>query len=198
MVSDSDPAWLYVFAHGAGAGMSHPFMASFSFALAERGIASLRFNFPYMENRKKRPDPPAVAQRAVKQAIESARIASPGARILAGGKSFGGRMTSQLISTGDISDVKALVFAGFPLHPAGAPGVERAAHLSHIKLPMLFLQGTRDALAELSLIQRICNDLPTATLLTFEGADHGFKGGRKDFIPLLADGVQSWLAGLPV
>ena len=195
LLGDENAEWLYVFAHGAGAGMHHPFMLKLSQALAEGGIASLRYNFPYMENSKKRPDPPAVAHLTVKRSIQFARDMRPKAMILAGGKSFGGRMTSQLMSTEDLG-ARGIVFVGFPLHPSGAPGVDRAAHLTDGKVPMLFLQGTRDALAELSLIEQVCSSLPLATLEKFEGADHSFKSGKKDFIPVLSDAVRSWVSTL--
>lgn len=196
MLADDNAEYLYVFAHGAGAGMNHPFMARFAMALAGRGIASLRFNFPYMEKGRKRPDAPAVAHLTIKRAIGFACSVNSRAKIIAGGKSFGGRMTSQLMSKGDSMGVKGLIFVGFPLHAAGSPDVERAAHLSDVNVPMLFLQGTRDALAEQRLIQQVCNSLPLATLNMFEGADHGFKSGKSDLIPLLADTVSAWISGL--
>lgn len=188
--------FLYVFAHGAGAGMTHPFMEKLSQTLAEHGIGSLRYNFPYMENGKARPDPPAIAQKTVARAIDTAAELFPGVPLLAGGKSFGGRMTSHVaIKTLD-PVVRGLVFVGFPLHAAGKPGRERADHLSGIKLPMLFLQGTRDALAQIDLIKEVCAQLPAAALHTFEGADHSFKAGKRDLIPELAEAVTSWSSKL--
>ena len=187
--------FLYVFAHGAGAGMNHPFMTRLSEALYDHHIGTLRFNFPYMQNGKKRPDPPALAQLAVKRAIETAANLFPGKPLLAGGKSFGGRMTSQLIAKEPLP-VKGLVFVGFPLHPAGAPATDRAAHLSAVSIPMLFLQGTRDALAEISLIQKVCSSLPGSTLKTFEGADHSFKAGKADLLPAIAGSVHRWASAL--
>ncbi|HEU5147071.1 MAG TPA: alpha/beta family hydrolase [Chryseosolibacter sp.] len=183
---------LYVFAHGAGAGMNHPFMTKLSQALAEQGIGSLRYNFPYMENGKKRPDAPAIAQRTVIRAVETAIELFTGIPLLAGGKSFGGRMTSHAASASFDAAVKGLVFVGFPLHAAGQPGTGRAEHLANVKIPMLFLQGTRDALAQIDLIRQVCAKLPAATLREFEGADHSFKAGKQDLIPALADAVAAW------
>lgn len=183
---------LYVFAHGAGAGMNHPFMVKLSSALANGGIGSLRYNFPYMENGKKRPDPPAIAERTVVRAVETAIDLFPDVPLLAGGKSFGGRMSSQAASKGIHAAVKGLVFTGFPLHAAGKPDIERAAHLASIHLPMLFLQGTRDALARIDLIRQVCAKLPAATLQEFDGADHSFKAGKRDLIPALAEAVILW------
>ena len=195
LVSGDDMRFLYVFAHGAGAGMDHPFMVRLAKALYDHHIGTLRYNFPYMQNGKKRPDTPAVAHLAVKRAIETAMNMFPSKPLLAGGKSFGGRMTSQLIAEDPLS-VKGLVFVGFPLHPAGSPGIERADHLKDVKIPMLFLQGTRDALAHHELIQKVTGTLPGATLKTFEGADHSFRAGKKDLIPALADSVHGWVSAL--
>jgi len=184
--------FLYVFAHGAGAGMSHPFMVNLSKALAKLRIGTLRYNFPYLEKGKKRPDPPAIAERTVSKAIEIAAELFPNIPLLAGGKSFGGRMTSQLLSKMESPPVKGIVFAGFPLHAAGKPGTDRAAHLADISVPMLFLQGTRDALAQIGLIGKVTADLPSATLHEFEGADHSFKAGKQDLIPTLAQSIRDW------
>ncbi|HET9485951.1 MAG TPA: alpha/beta family hydrolase [Chryseosolibacter sp.] len=183
---------LFVFAHGAGAGMNHPFMVRLSQALAEVKIGTLRFNFPYMEKGSKRPDPPAVAEKSVNSAIEVAHEMFSDLPLLAGGKSFGGRMTSQALSKYLHPSVRGLVFTGFPLHPAGKPGMERAAHLTGIGLPMLFLQGTRDALADVGLITEVCGRYPLATLKLFEGADHSFKAGKQDLIPSLAAAIREW------
>lgn len=183
--------FLYVFAHGAGAGMNHPFMVRLSGALYDHRIATLRYNFPYMQSGKKRPDPPAIAELTVKRAIEKGMELFPDKPLLAGGKSFGGRMTSQLVAK-DPLPVKGLVFVGFPLHAPGNPGIERAQHLSHVNVPMLFLQGTRDALADLQLLKKVCGRLAGATLKTFEGADHSFKAGKTDLIPSLAESVHQW------
>lgn len=192
VIAGTEMKALYVFAHGAGAGMNHPFMTKLSGALAEGGIGSLRYNFPYMENSKKRPDPPAIAEKAVVRAVETAIDLFPEVPLLAGGKSFGGRMTSQAASKGMNAAVKGLVFTGFPLHAAGKPGTGRAAHLASVHLPMLFLQGTRDALAQIDLIRQVCATLPAATLDEFQGADHSFKAGKQDLIPALAEAVIRW------
>jgi predicted alpha/beta-hydrolase family hydrolase len=192
LLTDDSVKFLYVFAHGAGAGMNHPFMVSLSEALAALGIGTLRYNFPYMEKGGKRPDPPAIAEKTVARAIEKAEALSSGIPLLAGGKSFGGRMTSQTLAKSPDINVTGLVFVGFPLHAAGKPGIERAGHLSNVVQPMLFLQGTRDALADISLMESVCDGLPRATLHKFEGADHSFKAGKQNLIPSLASAVQTW------
>jgi len=175
----------FVFAHGAGAGMAHSFMGAFAAGLYERGIASLRYQFPYMEKRSKRPDPPAIAQATVRAAVAEAGRRCPGLTLIAGGKSFGGRMTSQAQASAPLEGVRGLVFAGFPLHPAGKPSSDRAKHLADIHIPMLFLQGARDALAEVALIEPVVKRLgPPATLHLVDGADHSFhvlaRSGRND------------------
>lgn len=192
ITTGAEISFLYVFAHGAGAGMNHPFMVKLSDALADLGVATMRYNFPYMEKGKKRPDPPAISEKTVRRAIETADAKLPGVRILAGGKSFGGRMTSQALATSPDQPVQGIVFVGFPLHAAGSPGTERAAHLKRIVQPMLFLQGTRDALADLTLMESVCSELRLATLHKFEGADHSFKAGKQDLIPALANAVKAW------
>jgi uncharacterized protein len=179
------PRACYVFAHGAGAGMTHSFMEAFANGLSERGIASLRYQFPYMEKGSKRPDPPAIARAAVRAAVAKAAEIFPGVALIAGGKSFGGRMTSQAQAAAPLPGVRGLVFGGFPLHPAGKPSIERADHLAAIKLPMLFLQGSRDTLAEVALIEGVVKRLGRlATLHLVEGADHSFhvlaRSGRND------------------
>src|ERR1700704_3786082 len=157
-----------VLAHGAGAGMAHPFMAAVAAELADRGIAALRYQFPYMEERRKRPDPPKVAHAAVRAAVATARRRVGELALFAGGKSFGGRMTSQAQADAPLAGVRGLIFLGFPLHPAGRPSEERAKHLFDIRIPMLFLQGSRDALAELPLLQPLCEALGArATLRLF-------------------------------
>ncbi len=175
----------FVFAHGAGAGMTHPFMQAVAAGLGERGIATLRYQFPYMEKGGRRPDPPAIAHAAVRAAVAQARRCCPGLPLIAGGKSFGGRMTSQAQATAPLDGVRGLAFLGFPLHPAGKPSSDRARHLAEIDVPLLFLQGTRDSLAELKLLEPVVKGLGRlATLHVVEGADHSFhvpaRSGRND------------------
>ena len=190
----------YVLAHGAGAGMEHPFMRAVAAGLAERDIATLRYQFPYMEEGRKRPDPPAVAQTAVRAAAAEAQRRLPELPLFAGGKSFGARMTSQAQAAEPLSGVRGLVFLGFPLHPAGRPSQIRARHLSDVRIPMLFLQGMRDSLAELSELEPMCHALGSrATLKLFEHADHSFhvpvKSGRKDdeIRAELLDTLAAWI-----
>lgn len=192
IISQERMEFLFVFAHGAGAGMNHPFMVNLSRAMAARGMGTLRYNFPYMEKGSKRPDPPAIAEKTVKSAITRASKLFPDLPILAGGKSFGGRMTSQALAKEMDLPVKGIIFVGFPLHPAGSPSTERALHLKEIAQPMLFLQGTRDALANMTLIESVCKGLPLASLHKFDGADHSFKAGKQDLIPALAETVREW------
>lgn len=193
----------YVFAHGAGAGMAHPFMAAMANALAEKRIATLRYQFPYMEQGSKRPDPPKVAHAAVRAAVAEASRQMPGVVLIAGGKSFGGRMTSQAQAIDPLPGVRGLAFTGFPLHPAGRPSEERAQHLDGVAIPMLFLQGARDDLAESALIENVVARLGArATLKTFEDADHSFhvpaRSGRKDadVIDGLALAIAGWAYSL--
>lgn len=190
----------YVFAHGAGAGMDHAFMAAIAQGLAERGIATLRFNFPYMERGSKRPDQPAVAHAAVRAAVAEASRRLPGLPLFAGGKSFGGRMTTQAQALEPLPGVLGIALVGFPLHPAGKPSIERAAHLAGVELPMLFLQGTRDGLAALDLITQTTASLGRrATLHIVEGADHAFhvlvRSGRDDaqVREELLDTMAAWM-----
>ena len=190
----------YVFAHGAGAGMTHPFMAAVAAELGERGIATLRYQFPYMEARARRPDPPKIAQAAVRAAVAAARRSVGELALFAGGKSFGGRMTSQAQAEAPLDGVRGLVFAGFPLHPAGKPSRERAEHLSRVNVPMLFLQGTRDALAALDQLRPMCRALgQRATLKLFEDADHSFhvpaRTGRTDadVRAAILDALAAWI-----
>lgn len=187
------PKAIYVFAHGAGANMQHTFMKELSAELANCNIATLRYNFLYMEQKKKRPDFPAVAHQAVAAAITKVHELFPHVPVFAGGKSFGGRMTSQYLAKHATEFVKGIVFVGFPLHPAGKPAIERAEHLKDISIPMLFLQGTRDTLAELNLITEVTQSLPTATLIKYEGADHSFKSGKQKLIPVLAHEISAWI-----
>ena len=175
----------YVMAHGAGAGMAHPFMAAVADGLARRGVATLRYEFPYMAAGSRRPDRPALAHATVRAAVEAAAVLVPSLPLFAGGKSFGGRMTSGAQAAAPLPGVRGLVFLGFPLHPAGKPSVIRAAHLAAIAIPMLFLAGTRDALADINLLVPAVEQLgDRATLGIIEGADHSFhvpaKSGRND------------------
>jgi uncharacterized protein len=181
------------FAHGAGAGMGHAFMTGVSKALAQHDIGTVRFNFPYMENKKGRPDVPAVAEKTIESVLNEIKIRYPKTNIFASGKSFGGRMTSGFISKGNPDFVNGIIFFGFPLHAPGKPSVARAEHLSNVKRPMLFLQGSRDALADLTLIKELISTLPLATLRVFEGADHSFKAGKKDFMPQLVEATVEWI-----
>jgi len=179
------PSACYVLAHGAGAGMTHPFMAAMAHGLADRGIASLRYQFPYMERGSKRPDAQKIAHATVRAAVTEARRRLSDLPLFAGGKSFGGRMTSQAQAASPLPGVRGIVFLGFPLHPVGRPSDERAAHLFEVRLPMLFLQGTRDALADMPLVQALAEHLGArATLRLFQNADHSFhvpaSTGRKD------------------
>jgi uncharacterized protein len=190
----------YVLAHGAGAGMTHPFLEAVAEGLGERGVATLRYQFPYMEQRGKRPDPPALAQATVRAAVAVAARQLPGLPLIAGGKSFGGRMTSQAQAAAALPDVRGLAFLGFPLHPAGRPSDERAKHLFDVRMPLLFLQGTRDALADLALLQPVIERLGAgATLRLFPEADHSFhvpaRTGRKDaeVMQEMLDAMAEWI-----
>jgi predicted alpha/beta-hydrolase family hydrolase len=175
----------YVMAHGAGAGMAHPFLTAVANGLAERGVATLRYQFPYMERGAKRPDPPQLAQSTVRAAVDEATRLLPGLALFAGGKSFGARMTSQAQAISPLPGVCGLVFLGYPLHPPGRPSDERGEHLFEVQIPMLFLQGARDKLAELPLLQPLVARLgERATLTLFADADHSFhvpaRTGRDD------------------
>ncbi len=190
----------YVLAHGAGAGMMHPFMAEVANGLAERRIATLRYQFPYMERGSKRPDASKLAQATVRAAVIEASRLLPGLAMIAGGKSFGGRMTSQAQAETPLPGVRGLVFLGFPLHPPGRPSDERAEHLFEVEIPMLFLQGTRDALADIRLMRQLAEQLGTrATLKLFEDADHSFhvpaRAGCKDadIRSKMLDAFSGWL-----
>jgi predicted alpha/beta-hydrolase family hydrolase len=174
-----------VLAHGAGAGMEHPFMAAVAAGLARRNIAILRYQFPYMERGSKRPDPPQLAHASVRAAVKEAQCLLPDLPLFAGGKSFGGRMTSQAQAAAPLPGVRGLIFLGFPLHPAGRPSHVRAKHLAEVRMPMLFLQGSRDALAALDELHPVCEALGgRATLKVFADADHSFhvpaRSGRND------------------
>ena len=191
----------YVLAHGAGAGMNHSFLAAIADGLAERGVATLRYQFLYMEQGSKRPDAPNVAHAAVRAAVAEAARLLPRLPLFAGGKSFGGRMTSQAQAAFPLPGVRGLVFLGFPLHPAGRPSVERAEHLSDVHVPMLFLQGTRDELADVELLRNVTGGLgERAELKLFPDADHSFhvpaRSGRKDdqVREELLDTMAVWIA----
>jgi hypothetical protein len=195
-----DDAWaVCVLAHGAGAGMRHRFMEAIAGALAARGVATLRYQFPYLELGSRRPDPPGVLEATVRAAVAKARELAPGLPLVAGGKSLGGRMTSNAMARRSIDGVRGLVFLGFPLHPPKQPDTARAEHLAQVQTPMLFLQGTRDTLADLDLITGVAERLgPRATLHVVEGADHSFsvlrRSGRTDAQVLdeLADTITDW------
>ena len=192
----------YVLAHGAGVGMRHKFMAAVAHGLAQRGIATLRYQFPYMERGSKRPDSPKVAQAAVRAAVAKAQELLPGVRLIAGGKSYGGRMTSQAQAEAPLEGVRGLAFLGFPLHAPGQPSDARAEHLSRVEIPMLFLQGTRDDFADLDYIKPLVKRLGVrATLKLFEDADHSFhvpaKSGRTDaeVMTELLNTLTEWIEG---
>lgn len=201
--SPADPVACYVFAHGAGAGMAHSFMAAVAEGLGARGIATLRYQFPSMEQGRKRTDPPPVAHAAVRAAVAQAAQRFGSLPLFAGGKSFGGRMTSQAQALDPLPGVAGLVFVGFPLHPAGTPSTARADHLSDVRVPMLFVQGTRDALADLASIRAVVSKLgPAATMMEIAEADHAFhvlrRSGRSDEEVLveLLDGIAGWIRAL--
>ncbi|MDO9711624.1 alpha/beta hydrolase family protein [Paracraurococcus lichenis] len=191
---------LLVLAHGAGAGMEHPFMAAVAAGLAARRIATLRYQFPFMEAGSKRPDRPALAEAAVRAAVAAATERAPDLPLFAGGKSFGGRMTSQAQAAGPLPGLRGIVFLGFPLHAAGTPSDLRAEHLARVQVPMLFLQGTRDALADLGLLRSVVAGLGTrATLHEIAGADHSFhvpvRSGRTEVqvLDAMLDALAGWM-----
>jgi predicted alpha/beta-hydrolase family hydrolase len=198
-----DNAWLlYVLAHGAGAGMRHRFMQAVSERLAGAGVATLRYQFPYLEAGSKRPDPPGLLEATVRAAVAEGHRLAEGLPLIAGGKSMGGRMTSQAAAgKSGLDDVRGLVFLGFPLHAPGQPNTKRAAHLESVPQPMLFMQGTRDTLADLTLITEVTSGLPLATLHVVEGADHSFdvlkRSGRtaEEVMSEIVDTVSAWARG---
>jgi uncharacterized protein len=204
MIRPAEARACYVFAHGAGAGMTHPFMETFAAGLGDRGIASLRYQFPYMEKGSRRPDPPAVAHATVRAAVAEAGRNCPGLPLIAGGKSFGGRMTSQAQAIAPLAGVRGLAFLGFPLHPAGKPSSDRAKHLAEVRVPMLFMQGTRDTLAEVTLIESVVNSLPSASLHLVREADHSFhvlaRSGRNDreVMKEILDTFSTWTGAIEV
>src|SRR5438105_6662878 len=176
LTAPADARVLLVLAHGAGAGMRHPFLEHAAQLFAQHGIATYRYEFPYMQAKKSRPDSPAVAEAAVREAVTAAAREGLDLPLIAGGKSFGGRMTSQAHSKEPLPGVRGLVFLGFPLHPPGRPGITRAEHLSAVRVPMLFLQGTRDEFAQLDLLRGVIQQLgDRATLHVIEEGDHSFK-----------------------
>lgn len=200
LLSPEDPRALYVYGHGAGAGMEHPFMEASARALAERSLATFRYNFPYMELRRGRPDRTALLVQTVRAAVEAAAASLPGIPLLAGGKSMGGRMSSEAQAEAPLPGVLGLIFVGFPLHRPKRAGTERATHLARVKLPMLFLQGTRDEMADAELMRAVTGELGvSATLHAVEGADHGFhvlkRSGRTDaeVMTELADRIDRWI-----
>jgi predicted alpha/beta-hydrolase family hydrolase len=203
LIQPADARACYVLAHGAGAGMRHASMDKIAEGLSDRGIATFRFNFPYMEKKLGRPDQPAVAHAAIRAAVAEAARLCPGLKLVAGGKSFGGRMTSQAQSKAPLPDVKGLAFLGFPLHADKKPSTERAEHLEQVNIPMLFLQGTRDGLADLGLLKPVVEGLGSkATLHEVEGGDHSFavlkKSGRTNDEALteVLDTLAAWIVAL--
>jgi predicted alpha/beta-hydrolase family hydrolase len=197
------PRACFAFAHGAGAGMTHAFMATVTSGLAERGVATLRYQFPYMEKGSKRPDPPGIAHAAVRAAVAAAAQRCEGVPLIAGGKSFGGRMTSQAQAKAPLERIVGLAFFGFPLHAAGKPSSERGDHLYDVKIPMLFLQGTGDKLAELDQLKPVLKKLGSrASLHLVEAADHSFhvpaRSGRKDaeVMTEILDAFVAWIAAI--
>ena len=209
LLRPDDANWLLVFAHGAGAGVHHPFMAHLADQLGGCGVATLRYHFPYMQHRRKRPDPPAVLTETIRAAVAAASETSPDLPLLAGGKSLGGRMTSLAVAdersapSPGIASIRGLVLFGFPLHPAGRPGTQRAEHLARVRIPMLFLQGTRDALADLALLRPLCDTLmPLSTLHVVDGGDHSFHVLKRfgktdaDVLAELARTVAAWADAL--
>lgn len=203
LTAPEEPRALFVMAHGAGAGMAHPFMAAVATGLGERGVATLRYQFPYMEAGSKRPDRPAIAHATVRAAMEKATRLLPGVPLLAGGKSFGARMTTQAQAERPLPDVIGLVAFGFPLHVAGTPSDDRARHLANVRIPMLFLQGDRDALADTGLLVPATQKLgDLATLHFLQGADHSFhvlaRSGHTDaqVMSEALDAMVVWLTGL--
>lgn len=203
LLAPADAKTCFLLAHGAGAGMRHSFMETIAIGLSERRVATLRYQFPYMEKGSRRPDSPALAHATVRAAVAEAKVRCPDLKLIAGGKSFGGRMTSQAQALVPLDGVCGLVFLGFPLHPAGKPSLDRAKHLSDVQVSMLFVQGTRDALADFSLMQNMVAELGAkASLLKVDQADHSFhvpaKSGRNDIDVLneVLDSVAEWCSEL--
>ena len=188
--------YVLVLAHGAGAGMDHPFMKGLALELEKLNVTTVRYNFPYMENKKGRPDSPAVATATVAAVVQKVQTLFPKLPLFVSGKSFGGRMTSQWVSAEKPEGVKGIAFYGFPLHRPGAPSAERAEHLYKIELPLLFLSGTKDALSDLVLLTGVCKKLKRSTLVTFEKADHSFKAGKENLLPKLAAVTVGWMEAI--
>lgn len=180
-------------AHGAGANMHHAFLKSLAQELAENEILTVRFNFPYMEKGRKMPDRYPVASKVIRAVLEEINRRYPDLPLFAGGKSFGGRMSSQTLAETPLSYIGGVVFFGFPLHAANQPSLNRADHLNDVTVPMLFLQGTRDALADNDLIYQVCERLPSATLVRIEGADHSFNKGKPAMLKMLCSHTVDWL-----
>ena len=202
LLRPGDAKWLYVLGHGAGAGMHHVFLETVARKLAERDVATLRYQFPYTENGKRRPDSPPVLQTTIRAALEKAVELAPDLPLVAGGKSMGGRLTSVVAAKDRPEALRGLVFLGFPLHAPGRPSDARAAHLTDVRAPMLFLQGTRDKLADLSLLEPVCKKLgKRATLHIVEGGDHSFKVPKRtgrteeEVFDELADTIAGWAKG---
>ena len=193
LIAPEQPKAIVALAHGAGAGMNHPFMTALANELGRLNIATLRFNFPFTEQKKRRPDFPAVAHKTIEVAINNAHELFSNIPLFVSGKSFGGRMSSQYLSKSQPDFVKGIIFFGFPLHPPGKLTVDRAEHLKDVRVPMLFLQGTRDELAVWNLIEKVTGELSVATLVKLEGANHAFKSGKENLIPVLAMATGEWI-----
>ena len=193
LIAGQESKCIMVLAHGAGAGMHHSFMVTLAQSLAVEGITTLRFNFPFTENKKGRPDTPAVAHQTIEAAILKAQKLFPKLPLFVAGKSFGGRMTSQYMAANHNDAVKGIIFYGFPLHAPGKPSIERAEHLKDVRAPMLFLQGSRDEFATWKLITKVCSSLPLAELIKIEGANHGFKAGKQDIMKQLTALTNEWI-----
>jgi uncharacterized protein len=187
------PLALLTLAHGAGSNMSHAFLVDLSVKLADQNIGTIRFNFPYTERKKKMPDKPPVATETVRAVMARMHEKYPGVPLFLSGKSFGGRMSSHLLASYCPPYVKGIIFYGFPLHSPGKPSVERAAHLSNISVPMLFLQGTNDDLAHWDLMEQVCSRLSASSLVKLQGANHSFKAGKHLFIDELVNETVSWV-----
>lgn len=187
------PICIVTLAHGAGAGMHHSFMEALAETLAEENIGTLRFNFPFVEDKKGRPDLPAVAHKTIGAAFQHAKENFPSLPVFLSGKSFGGRMSSQYLALQNDAAVQGIIFYGFPLHAIKKPSIDRAEHLKQVQQPMLFIQGTRDALAEWHLIEEVCSSLPAAKLIKLEGADHAFKKGKENLVPQLGRQTREWI-----